>query len=289
MPTTTLLTRALADARTSPYLARIGVEIEGAGGDGARAQLRYTEANANRGGAVHGGALAALLVTAAELAAAASEREGHDVQMRAASAAISFLEAVRKDEDVVADARVLRRGRDTVHVVAEARRGETAVPVATALFAYTVLPPSAFHPSLQTSRAAPFVHRAAGELAGSAYMSAGGARIVEADAGWSCMTLPKERNEAAPERVHDGAMLGLVDTCAAIAAFAGLGREERPPSATVTLSAVWSGRLDGDLVAGARLLGRAGGNYTCEAEAWSAADRRMRASALICYRVAERK
>jgi acyl-coenzyme A thioesterase PaaI-like protein len=187
----------------------------------------------------------------------------------------------------IADARVLRRGRDTVHVVVDASR-VGGVPVATALFACTVLPSGAFDEPMQMSRAGAQLRATSGELAGSAYMSAAGARVIEADGGWSCMLLPRERNEARPGRVHDGALLGLVDTCAAIAAFAGTGLEERPPSATVTLSAAWAGALDGDLVAGARHVGHAGGTYTCEAEAWSADDRRTRAAALVCFRVAGR-
>jgi len=169
----------------------------------ARAHLDYTDANANRGGAVHGGAIASLLATVAELAAAASERQSRDVELRTATAAISFLDAVRRGDDVVADARVLRRGRDTVHVVADASR-VGGVPVATALFACTVLPSGAFDAPMQMSRAGAHVRATSGELAGSAYMGAAGARVIEADGGWSCMLLPRERNQARPGRVHDG-------------------------------------------------------------------------------------
>jgi uncharacterized protein (TIGR00369 family) len=285
MPAETLLTLALSRARSSTYLARLGIGIENASDGAPRGRLVYTDANENRGGAVHGGALATLLAGAAELAVAASERETHDAEIRASTASISFLTPVRRNEDVVADARVLRRGRDTVHVMADAT-GAGGVPIATALFAYNVLPPSAFQQPLQLSRAAGHVRSMSGELAGSAYMSAAGARIVEADGGWSCMLLPCDRNETAPGRVRDGAMMGLVDTCAAMAAFAGAPGDKRPPSATVTLAAAWAGTLDGDLLAGARLLGRAGGTYTCEGEVWSAADGRTRATALVCYRVA---
>jgi uncharacterized protein (TIGR00369 family) len=286
MPAETLLARILAAAGGSAYLRRVGFRCEHAGDGSARARLEYTDANANRAGAVHGGAIATLLLGAAELAAASTERDAHDRDLRPAMLSVAFLGGVRAASDIVATARVLRRGRDTIHVSVEAVSGQDDA-TASALLAYRVGDSRVLHAEPPPSRAAQRTHTSGGRLAGSAYMGAGGAQILESAGDWSCMLLPLQPNEGATGRVHEGAVVGLVDTCAALAAFRGLPETSRPASATVSLSIAWTGTLDGDLGAGARLIGHEGTSYTCEAEVWSQAERRLRASSLICYRLAD--
>lgn len=99
----------------APFLDTIGVRVATATAEHARIELPYRDDNANRNGSLHGGVIAALIDVAAATVAAA----GTEPARRAGASTIDFTvhylaPAVR--EDVVAEARVLRRGRDITFV-----------------------------------------------------------------------------------------------------------------------------------------------------------------------------
>jgi acyl-CoA thioesterase len=282
MATDTLLSRALASARAGAYPMRIGLEPGDAEGGTARARLRRTPESKNRAGYIHGGAIASALLGAAELAAASSERDRHAAELRVTSTHISFLAPVG-DVELDAVARVLRRGRDTVHVEAQVAAPATE-PCAAALLVYRIVDADV---PRSRGRAAPVsidpsVARAG--LPGSPYMTAAGAQLLGEHDGWSCMALPAAGNDAAGGRVHDGMVVGLVDTCCALAVLADNRGRIRGPSATVTLSMTWADVIAGDLTAGARLVGRVDALFTSEAQVWSTAGADVCASAVVCYR-----
>ncbi|MCH9672994.1 MAG: PaaI family thioesterase [Gammaproteobacteria bacterium] len=78
--------------------------------DLARVRLRFHEGVLNGGGIVHGGAIASLLDTAATAAAWASPDLNRGARGATASLTINYLNA-GLESDVLATARVIRRGR----------------------------------------------------------------------------------------------------------------------------------------------------------------------------------
>ena len=277
----TLLERVSARVRNSEYLTRIGVEVCGVADGEANARLAWLADNANRAGSVHGGALASALLAAAELAAASTERTSNAVDARISSVSITFQRAARAcGADVLA--RVLDRGRDVVHVFAEC--GNASNTFARALIAVRITGTGEHDASASMARAD--IPLAGGhELAGSAYMRAAGAEIVECSGEWSGMTMPVGPNDDGSGRVHPGAIAGLIDTCGALSAYARLGAQSRGRGATVSLSIAY-GAVSPGSVCGAARLGRNDGNgFIADAEAWNPATRRVFAIGLVFYRI----
>jgi len=284
MPANRLLSRVLAQLGASAYLSRLGFSIDGVDDGVARARLRETESSANRAGMVHGGATASLIIAAAELAAVSTERERHECEPRIAMLGVSFVDAIRASGALYASARVVRRGRDVVHLAAEARSpgAETA---ATALLVYRLADPAEIRTRAVRGRVATAAQSQGEPLPGSPYLGSAGAVLLDSAGEWSRMALPVSRNEGTEVRVHDGAVVGLADICAAMAAFRSCGEHVGGASATVSLSMAWAGSATGEVRAGARVLGRSGTHFTNEAEVWDA-EGLLLASGLICYRVA---
>jgi uncharacterized protein (TIGR00369 family) len=117
----------------SPFVAHLGIRLEGMEPDRARLAMPYSDALPTMGDTVHGGAISSLIDTAAATAA----WSGADVpeRPRASTVAITvnFLSPARA-QGVAADAHVIRRGQITVIDVSVTADDGTAV--ATALVTY---------------------------------------------------------------------------------------------------------------------------------------------------------
>lgn len=102
-------------AEDAPFLDTVGIRVVSVDAEHARLALPYRDENANRNGSLHGGVVAATI----DVAAATVATSGLDPARRAGASTIDFTvhylaPAVR--EDVTAEARVLRRGRDITFV-----------------------------------------------------------------------------------------------------------------------------------------------------------------------------
>jgi uncharacterized protein (TIGR00369 family) len=93
----------------SPFARHVGIEIESLETDRARLRLPFTEAVATMGDLVHGGAVSTLVDTAAMAASWCTEDVPESLRGTTVGLTVDFLSAGRGD--IVADARVLRRGR----------------------------------------------------------------------------------------------------------------------------------------------------------------------------------
>ena len=103
----------------SPYSKFLGIELEQIDDTGARLRLPYQDANSNPGKALHGGCAASIGAIAGQAIAravlGAEAGPFHTAQMQ-----VSYL-AAAIDEDVVAEARLLRRGRELCFVGVDAK------------------------------------------------------------------------------------------------------------------------------------------------------------------------
>lgn len=207
-------------------------------------------------------------------------------RLRVVHLAISYLESVR-DEDVTAHARVLRRGRDTVHVSSDLTAGVRAV--ATALIALRVGPlreDGALHAASCAAtecRAVRSGERA--RLAISPYLSAAGMEVVATDPPWVCGRLPLEGNDDGDGRICEGMLATLADFCGALASYAGGRVHRRRGGATVALSLALGGSPAGDVFGAARLIASEGTGFTSTIELWPAESAYLCAVGTVSYRI----
>ena len=97
--------------RHSPFVLHLGMRLESIEPDRARLAMPYRDELATIGEVVHGGALSALVDTAA-MAASWSAHELENGQLRGTTVALSVnFVAAAQGQEVTADARVIRRGK----------------------------------------------------------------------------------------------------------------------------------------------------------------------------------
>lgn len=118
---------------SSPFAAHLGLSVVQLEDGRAVLAMPFREELVTIGRTVHGGALATLLDTTAMAAAWCGAPEPDRLQGSTISLSVSYL-APADEVDLVAEGRVLRRGRSVAHVEVTATGGGR--PVAQALVAY---------------------------------------------------------------------------------------------------------------------------------------------------------
>jgi uncharacterized protein (TIGR00369 family) len=132
--TTERVERARARFAQVAFAGRLGVTIADVAPDRAVLELPYRPSHMNAGGVLNGGASASLMILAATLAAWTGVDLDAKTQLGCVDFAVQYL-APGRDEDVVAEARVLRRGRDLVFLDVTART-RADVPICRGLLTY---------------------------------------------------------------------------------------------------------------------------------------------------------
>src|SRR5437588_9012618 len=103
----------------SPFAQKLGLTIERLDADGAELRMPFDPSLATVGDVVHGGAIATLIDTAGVTAAWGDESPAAGLAGATVSLSVDYVAAARSS-DVVARARVVRRGRSLCFVVVEA-------------------------------------------------------------------------------------------------------------------------------------------------------------------------
>jgi uncharacterized protein (TIGR00369 family) len=120
----------------SPFAKHLGIELRSIEDDHAVLALPFREEVVTIGDVVHGGAISALIDTAAVAASfSAIEFDGEPPRGTTVGLTVEFLAAARAQE-IRADARVLRRGSTLVFVEVRARGVDDGTLVATGLVTY---------------------------------------------------------------------------------------------------------------------------------------------------------
>jgi uncharacterized protein (TIGR00369 family) len=132
--TTSYLEQARARFERIAFAKRLGLSIAELTPDRTLVRLPYQLENMNAGGVLSGGASASLVTMAGTLAAWAGDDVDVKSDVRCVDVSVQYLNAAR-DEDLVAEARVLRRARDVVFLeVAVRSRG--GAPICQGLLTY---------------------------------------------------------------------------------------------------------------------------------------------------------
>jgi uncharacterized protein (TIGR00369 family) len=118
---------------SSPFVAHLGIRLDELAPDRARLSLPFTDALPTIGDVVHGGAISALIDTAAAAAAWSGAEVPERIRASTIGITVEFL-APTRGQGVSAEARVLRRG--AVTFLAVDVNGDDGQAVATALVTY---------------------------------------------------------------------------------------------------------------------------------------------------------
>ena len=269
----------------SPYTAALGVELKAIDETSARLHLPYNDANSNPGGALHGG-------VAASLAAVGSQAMTRAVlgdpsgPWHICSLQLNYLAAVMS-EDVIADARLLRRGKSLcfVEVSVETEDGKPIAHATTAVRGRFGAEPAAAFASRGDDGGAdpgpmgPHIGRIP-------FIKNRGAKIEHMAGARSRIVMPYlDANADENGGVHDGAVLALLDTTGAMACWAETG-PGRFTASTPSLQAQFlAPPRKGDLVAYGTLVHRDSEIFWSDVEVASSADGAVCARGTVIYRI----
>ncbi|MGH7820495.1 MAG: PaaI family thioesterase, partial [Candidatus Binatia bacterium] len=242
-----------------PYCRELGVVVEAVEEGRARVRLPYDDKNSNPGRALHGGVAASMIDIAGSLAACAGFDDAGAMETGALDVAVNYL-AAAIGEEIFAEARVLRRGKEITYcdvdvstaqgkAIAKGLVTHRAVPVTTEARVFAGrADPDALAPAevSQLGRAfmkVPFIGRL-------------GMRNERMQDGTARVRLPfLEANAASGGAVHEGAIIALIDTTGAMASWSIVGLDFSFKASTVAVHANFAAPAVGeDLVSLARTL-----------------------------------
>lgn len=269
----------------SPYARALGVEVESLSEERARLALPYRDENANPGRALHGGNAASLGAIAGLALARASQGEGAG-PWNTCALQVSYL-AAAIGEDVRAEAALLRKGKELsfaevdvrtaggkpvahVSTAVRARSGAGAVELARSGGDHGRSDPGAMGPHVSKL---PFV---AGRGIAVEHMTGGTSRLVMP---W------RDANGDADGGVHEGAVLALLDTTGAMAAWAETGPGRYKASTPAIQAQILCPPPEADLVAYGCVAQRDGELFWCDVEVARRDDARIVARGSVIYRI----
>ena len=232
--------RALAKRfEEAPYCRSLGVVVEDAHEGRARLRLPYKDENSNPGRALHGGVAASMIDIAGTVAAASTVDAGEEMESGALALFVDYL-AAAIGEDIVAEARVLRRGKEISYVEVDVAT-TAAKPIAKGLVTHRAVPATLAAGARTFGGAATLDELAPGEVSalGRAFVKVPfiarlGMRNERMQDGTSRVRMPfLEANAGFGNAVHEGALAALVDTTGALSSWSITGLDFSFKASTV--------------------------------------------------------
>lgn len=264
------------------YAAALGVRVEPAGDGAVRLHVPFRDDNANPGSALHGGVAASLVA----IGGMEATREGGAV----VDATVHYL-AAAIGEDVVADARVLRRGKELAYVAVDVATA-AGKAIATGLVVWrggadgpddrqrlaTAVPSTTTAPGLPSFvrffTAAPFMSR----LGIAARAAADG--TARAGLPW------QPANVDATGALHPGAVAALVDTTGALASWSLVPLDARNKASTPALHVAWhAAARDEGVTAAATVVRRTDELFQSTVTVHGDVSGRLVATGTVTYRI----
>jgi uncharacterized protein (TIGR00369 family) len=269
----------------SPYSKFLGVQLEQIDDSSARLRLPYQDENSNPGKALHGGCAASIGAIAGQAIARAAlgEEAGplHTAQMQ-----VSYL-AAAIGEEVVAEAKLLRRGRELCFVGVDVATTD-AKPIARMITtvrgrfgredaSYYVS--QGDHGESDPGVMGPHIGRVP-------FIGNRGISVEHMTGGTSRLVMPHlDDNGDAAGGVHEGAVLALLDTTGAMASWAESGPGNFKASTASMQIQILGPAPKGDLVAYGRCIQNDNEIYWSDVEVASAADGQVNARGTVLYRI----
>jgi uncharacterized protein (TIGR00369 family) len=270
---------------TSPFTAALGVECVLLSEAAVRLRVPFREDNANPGKALHGGVAASLAAVGGQAAARLALGPGSG-PWHSCGFQVNYL-AAAIGEDVIAEAKLLRRGKELCFVEVEVatadgkpiahatsavrgRFGAEPAELARAAGDDGLVDPGAMGPHIDRL---PFMARC-------------GIRVERMQGGRSRLVMPfRDANRDASGEVHEGAVLALLDTSGAMAAWAETGPGRFKASTPALQAQVLAPPPKQDLVAWGRVAQRDRELFWSDVAVAGAADQRVYARGTVIYRI----
>ena len=271
----------------SGYARALGVEIEALGAEAARLRLPFRESNTNPGSVLHGG-VAASLVAMAGQAVTRATLGPEAAPFHAIGVEVTYL-AAAKEEAVVASARRLRAGKELCFVEVAIATG-VGKPIAQGLLAARgrfgaapVETPCVAGDDGSAERG-PLAHH----IEKAPFMAGLGLRIEHMAGGRSRILLPwGDARADAGAGTHEGAVLALLDTTGAMAAWAVTGPGPFKASTPALQAQILAPPPGEELVGFGRCVHRDGESFFCDVEVAAAATHRACARGTVLYRIVQ--
>jgi uncharacterized protein (TIGR00369 family) len=274
-----------SEIESSPYAVALGVRCEELTETGVRLHLPYGEQNANPGKALHGGCAASLGIMAGEAVARAA-MGAEAAPFHTAGLQVNYL-AAAIGEDVRATGTLLRRGKNMcfVEVDVATLEGKSIAHITSMLrgrFAGEPVALRAGHGDDGASDPGPMGPHI-GKLS---FGRARGMVIENMSNSRSRITMPfQESNADADGGMHEGAVLALLDTTGAMAAWSETGPGPYKASTAALQGQVLAPPPKQDVVAYGRVVQRDGDGFWSEVEVAGAGDGRVVARGTVLYRI----
>jgi uncharacterized protein (TIGR00369 family) len=269
----------------SPYARALGVALDAIEPERARLVLPYADSNTNPGQVLHGG-VAASLVGLAGQAVARATLGADAAPYHTTSVQVTYL-AAAKAQAIVATARRLREGKELCFVDVEIA-SDDGKPIAHGLVAARGRAGAAEAPLPATrgddgaadpGRMGPHVQKIP-------FMAKLGVRIEHMVGAHARIVLPlAESNLDAAGGVHEGAVLALLDTTGAMAAWAVTGPGPYKASTPALQAQFLAPPPAEELVAYGRSVHRDAEAHWCDVEVAGAMSRKVCARGTVQYRI----
>ena len=268
----------------SDYAGALGVRLENLTDTQVRLGLPFSDANANPGGALHGGCAASLgLIGGHALAGRVLGPEAGPFMT--ASVHVSYL-AAAINEDVVAVSTLARRGKELcfAETRVETAGGKPIADVATVVLgrsgAPDPLPPKA---SRDEGRRDPGTIGPA--IESLPFIGARGLRVEYMQDGRSRLVMPRGATNGGGEgKIHEGALFALLDTTGAMAAWSVTGSGPYKASTAAIQGQVLGSVEAEELVGDGIVVHRDGGLFWSDVEVADTAGR-LQARGTVVYRI----
>jgi uncharacterized protein (TIGR00369 family) len=275
----------------APYCVRLGVVVEELAPDRARIRIPYRDENSNPGKALHGGVAASTIDVAGVLAAVGGSGDGRSFDGGTLDLSVNYL-AAAIGEDIVADARVLRRGKEIVYSDVDVRN-DGGKRIARGLVTYRALdrPPAGEERQRSTHVDAPAgegddVPPLARAIVAVPFIKSLGMRITRMKDGHAILRMPFTAEKSDHEgAAHEGAVGALIDTTGAMASWSVVGIDLRYKASTVGIHVSFHAPARGDLVAEARTWRRNDEIFLNQVVASEAGSGRVIATGAVTYRI----
>jgi uncharacterized protein (TIGR00369 family) len=273
-----------------PYAAALGVQVDSVDGDASRLRVPFREENSNPGGALHGGVAASVIDMAASLAGRAGVPDRTGLEHAVVDLAVTYL-AAAINEDIVAEARLLRRGKELAFIEVDVR---TAAGKAIARGLVTHRSGAPGGPDRQLIRDPEPSRAPDGELprfvrifTAAPFMARLGIEARLAADGTALTLLPwRDANGDAGGALHGGAVAALIDTTGAMASWSLVPLDPRNKASTPALHVTHHTPARGETVlAEATTLRRNDELFANEVTVSGADSGRLIATGTVLYRI----
>jgi uncharacterized protein (TIGR00369 family) len=288
--TTQYLEQARARFARVAFAERLGITIAELAHDRAVLVLPYASDHMNAGGVLNGGASASLVTIAGTLAAWAGVDVDAKTDLRCVDLSVQYLEAGR-DDDVIAEARVLRRGRDLVFLDV-VLRSRADVPICRGLLTYQTADHAGHAPRLRADHillpapsalTAPPEHRLF-----RGYVNKLDMTPVHESPGRVRLHMPctaKHVDESG--RLHAGALASIVDIAAVAASWSLVPKRPGARGSTIAMQVSFPSPTTEDVVADAHVQQRSESLLFSTVHVTAATSGQLVAMGQVSYRLME--